>query len=487
MGRLLLVDDDPDLILAQINQVIGASLHRIDVARTGMEGIRCVAERAPDVVLLDLRLPDQSGLEVYQQIRRLDARIPVIFVTMAKAADAAIEAMKQGAYDYLFKPLDLHQLRRVVGEAMEVAQRMREPAVIAETAPDPDVDGAIVGSCPAMREVYKAIGRVAAQGVPVLITGESGTGKELVARAIYQHGPRAKAPFLALNCAAIPEALLESELFGHEKGAFTGADRRRIGKFEQCNGGTLFLDEIGDMLLASQAKVVRLLQEQAFERVGGSETVRTDVRLIAATHRDLEAWSAEGRFRTDLYYRLGVFTIHLPPLRQREDDLPLLVHHYVRRLNRELSREVREVTPEAMGRLRNHPWPGNIRELQSVLKQALLRATGPILVPAFLPESLGGPGTTPVATAGVLRVEPFLRQHMEAGSKEIYQEAHRYLDRLLLPLVLGSTDGNKLQAARLLGITRKTLRLRLRALGLSDLMSTEEDEDDAPREPAGSG
>src|SRR6202030_3414134 len=276
------------------------------------EGIRRVRERAPDVVLLDLRLPDQSGLEVYQQIRRLDARIPVIFVTMAKAADAAIAAMKQGAYDYLFKPLDLHQLRQGAGEALAVAERMREPAVIAETPPDPDVDAAIVGSCPAMREVYKAIGRVAAQNVPVLITGESGTGKELVARALYQHSPRAKAPFLALNCAAIPEQLLESELFGHEKGAFTGADRRRIGKFEQVSGGTLFLDEIGDMPLALQAKILRLLQEQSCERVGGNETIKTDVRLIAATHRDLTTWSAEGRFRPDLYYRLGVFTIHLP-------------------------------------------------------------------------------------------------------------------------------------------------------------------------------
>src|SRR6204780_2344096 len=208
--------------------------------------------------------------------------------------------MKQGAYDYLFKPLDLHQLRRVVGEALEVARRMREPAVLAETAYDPDVDGAIVGSCPATGGGYKAIGRVAAQNVPVLITGESGTGKELVARAIYQHGPRAKAPFLALNCAAIPEQLLESELFGHEKGAFTGADRRRIGKFEQCHVGTLFLDEIGDMPLALQAKILRLLQEQSFERIGGNEMVRTDVRLIAATHRDLKIWSEEGKFRPGL-------------------------------------------------------------------------------------------------------------------------------------------------------------------------------------------
>src|SRR5438128_2108973 len=330
MANLLLIDDNPALIPGQVRQAFPAPAHRVEVAGTGAEGLERIGAGPPDVILLDLGLPDQSGLEVYQQIRQIDARIPVIFVTMAKSADAAIEAMRQGAYDYLFKPLDPHQLRRVVGEALDVARRMREPAVVAETAADPDAEGAIVGGCPAMREVYKAIGRVAAQDVPVLITGESGTGKELVARAIYQHGPRAKAPFLALNCAAIPETLLESELFGHEKGAFTGADRRRIGKFEQCNAGTIFLDEIGDMPLALQAKILRLLQEQAFERLGGSETVRTDVRLIAATHRDLKAWSDEGRFRPDLYYRLGVFTIHLPPLRERGDDLPMLVRHYGR-------------------------------------------------------------------------------------------------------------------------------------------------------------
>src|SRR5207248_7630864 len=212
MAHLLLIDDDPALIPGQVRQAFPAPAHRVEVAGTGAEGLERVGAGPPDVILLDLGLPDQSGLEVYQQIRQIDARIPVIFVTMAKGADAAIEAMKQGAYDYLFKPLDPHELRRAVGEALEVARRMREPAVVAETAPDPDVDGAIVGSCPAMREVYKAIGRVAAQNVPVLITGESGTGKELVARAVYQHGPRAKAPFLALNCAAIPEPLLESEL-----------------------------------------------------------------------------------------------------------------------------------------------------------------------------------------------------------------------------------------------------------------------------------
>src|ERR1700690_2058278 len=239
-----------------------------------------------------------------------------------------------------------------------------------------------------MEEVYKAIGRVAAQDVPVLITGESGTGKELIARAIYQHSRRSRGPFLALNCAAIPENLLESEVFSHEKGAFTGADRRRIGRFEQCNGGTLFLDEIGDMPVALQGKMLRVLQEQTFERVGGAETIRTDVRLIAATHRDLKVWSEEGKFRPDLYYRLGVFTIHLPPLRERDDDLLMLVQYYLRRFNRELGREIRDVTPEVLERLRGYAWPGNVRELQSVLKQALLQASGTVLLPTFLPEAL---------------------------------------------------------------------------------------------------
>ena len=334
-----------------------------------------------------------------------------------------------------------------------------------------------------MQEVYKAIGRVADQTFPVLITGESGTGKELVARAVYQHGPRAKAPFLALNCAAIPENLLESELFGHEKGAFTGADRRRIGKFEQCNGGTIFLDEIGDMPLALQAKILRLLQEQAFERVGGNETIRTDVRLIAATHRDLKAWSGEGKFRPDLYYRLGVFTIHLPPLRERGDDLPLLVQHYLRRFSRELGREVREVAPEALERLRGYSWPGNIRELQSVLKQALLRASGPVLLPAFLPEPLGEAQRTLHAdTAGK---SPAWRrsssgQRLGPDVRDLYAETHRQLDRLLLPRVLEYTGGSQHQAALLLGIARQTLRLKLRDLGLSVPRPAEAEEDTRP-------
>src|SRR5207249_12243963 len=275
----------------------------------------------------------------------------------------------------------------------------------------------------------------------------------------------------ALNCAAIPENLLESELFGHEKGAFTGADRRRIGKFEQVSGGTLFLDEIGDMPLALQAKMLRLLQEQSFERVGGNETVRTDVRLIAASHHDLKADSAEGKFRPDLYYRLSVFTIHLPPLRERGDDLPLLVRHYLRRFSRELGRGVHELAPDALERLRGYPWPGNVRELQSVLKQALLRASGPVLLPVFLPEPLGETGAA-ASPAPPLAAEPgvetfVIRQRVGSNVRDLYAETHRQVDRLLLPRVLEHTRGNLQQAALLLGIARQTLRLKLRDLGLS--------------------
>jgi two-component system nitrogen regulation response regulator GlnG len=479
-ARLLVIDDDLAVMPEQLRRAFPAPAHRVQVAGSGHVGLAHVRANCPDVIVLDLGLPDQPGLEVYEQIRLLNARVPVICVAGARRADAAIEAMRHGAYDCLFKPLDLSQLRRVVGEALDVARRVRQPAAAVEAGMDPDAEGGIVGTCPAMGEVYKAIGRVADQSFPVLITGESGTGKELVARALYQHGPRAKAPFLALNCAAIPENLLESELFGHEKGAFTGADRRRIGRFEQCHGGTIFLDEIGDMPLALQAKVLRLLQEQTFERVGGNETIRTDVRLIAATHRDLKAWSAQGRFRADLYYRLGVFAIDLPPLRERGDDLPLLVRHYVRRFSKELGREVRDVVPEALERLRGYAWPGNVRELQSVLKQALLRASGPVLLPAFLPELPGGPGAAaPSPAADESGAETFaIRPRLGSDARDAYAEAHRELDRLLLPRVLGFTRGNQQQAALLLGIARQTLRQKLRELGMVVTRRAEATEDD---------
>jgi two-component system nitrogen regulation response regulator GlnG len=481
-ASLLLISDDPVLVPEQLRRTFPPPAHWVHVARTVDAGLEHIRTESPDVIVLDLGLSGQSGLEVYQQIRHMHAHLPVIVVAGASRADAAIESIKQGAYDCLFKPLDFSLLRRVFGEALDVARRMRQPAVSEETGTDLDNTSAMVGSCPAMSEVYKAIGRVAAQDVPVLITGESGTGKELAARAIYQHGPRADGPFLALNCAAIPETLLESELFGHEKGAFTGATQRRVGKFELASGGTLFLDEVGDMPVALQAKILRLLQDQTFERVGGNETIHTNVRLIAATHRDLKAWSADGQFRPDLYYRLSVFTIQLPPLRERAGDLPLLIRHYLRRFSRELGSEVRDVAAETLERLRGYSWPGNVRELQSVLKQAILHAHGPVLLPDFLPqltEARGGPAA-PQVPGECHGPEEFIRLRLGPDSRNLYAEIHQELDRLLLPRVLEYAGGRQQRAALLLGIARRTLRTKLRDLGLHVTHSVEPAEDSLP-------
>ena len=478
MPHLLLIDDDAALLPEQVRSTFPPPAHRLEIALTGAAGIDQVRRQRPDVVLLDLRLPDLSGIEVYDRIRSIDARIPVIFVTTAKSADTAIEAMKRGAFDYLYKPLDLQRLRRVVGEATDVA-RLRAPVVMGGEAPleAGDDTGTMFGACAAMLDVYKAIGRVAAQEVTVLITGESGTGKELVARAITQHSPRADGPFLALNCAAIPEALLESELFGHEKGAFTGADRRRIGKFEQCRGGTILLDEIGDMPLPLQAKILRVLQEQTFERVGGNETIRADVRIIAATHRDLRARAAEEKFRADLYYRLSVFTIELPPLRERGEDVAMLVRHYVRRFSRELRREITGVAPDALARLQAYAWPGNIRELQSVLRQALLNASGTTLLPAFLPALVRSQVAADREPRVAFDVDGFVRERLSPDARDVYAETHREVDRILFTRALEHTGGNHRDAAKLLGISRQTMRVKLRALGLH-VAHTVESEDD---------
>jgi DNA-binding NtrC family response regulator len=470
--KLLLIDDDPGVIPDQVRAAFPAPKHRVEVASTGSAGIACLHASAPDVILLDLRLPDASGLEVLERIKAIDARIPVIFITMAKTADSAIEAMKRGAFDYLCKPLNVENLRRVAGEAAELA-RLRAPVALAQEGAETDIDGALCGTCPAMLDVYKAIGRVAAQDVTVLITGESGTGKELVARAIFQHSARSKGPFLALNCAAIPEQLLESELFGHERGAFTGADRRRIGKFEQCRGGTLLLDEIGDMPIGLQAKILRVLQEQTFERVGGSETIQTDVRIIASTHRDLRERAAQERFRADLYYRLGVFTIQLPSLRERGDDLPMLVHHYLRRFNKELGRSIVTVTPDAMDRLLAHDWPGNVRELQSALKIALLQSSGSSLLSSFLPP-LSDPQRKSSSPSGFAPdLESLIDARLSTDAVDLYAELHGLVDRVLLARVVEFTHGNHRDAARLLGISRQTLRVKMRALGLSVAHSVE--------------
>jgi two-component system, NtrC family, nitrogen regulation response regulator GlnG len=466
MPKLLVVDDEPSILHFFRRAFPGPDVTLLTAA-TAADGLAAVAREWPDVVVLDINLAGESGLEMYRRVRELDPKALVIFITGHGTADTAIEAMRLGAYEYLLKPLELDHLSDLIERAFEISRLMRVPATISEAEAPTTSSDALVGRCPAMQAVYKAIGRVAPQDVTVLILGESGTGKELVARAIYHYSKRADKPFMAINCAAIPENLLESELFGHEKGAFTGADRRRIGKFEQASGGTLFLDEIGDMTPLTQTKILRVLQGQEFERVGGNEPIRADVRVIAATNRDLEKMVAEGTFRGDLYYRLNVYTIRLPALRERGEDLPLLVDHFVQRFGRELGKEVRQVSAEAMEVLRRYPWPGNVRELQSMVKQALLGTTGPVILPEFLPPAVrrGEAGADAAFDFGGL--SGYVEDRLKAGTTDLYAEYQALADRHLLAHVLRHTGGNLSQAARLLGITRATLRAKLAALRLT--------------------
>lgn len=466
--KLLVVDDEPSILLA-FRRAFPPAAAELRTAGSADEGLALAREHPPDVIVMDIQLPGMTGIEALAQFRALDVHTPVILISGKGTTDTAIEAMKRGAFDYLLKPLELAQLRQSIDRAITIGRLMRVPAVVATG--DEFVDDrsdAIIGRCAAMQEVYKAIGRVAGQDVSVLITGESGTGKELVARALFQHSRRAAGPFLAINCAAIPETLLESELFGHEQGAFTGADRRRIGKFEQCSGGTLLLDEVGDMSPLTQSKMLRLLQDQTFERLGSNQTIRTDIRVLAATNQDLEKLVEQGRFRQDLYYRLSVFSIHLPPLRERGDDLLLLLKHYLRRFNRELGRTVESLSPEVLEIVQHYAWPGNIRELQSVLKQSLLRATGSVLIKEFLPAALTQSDSKVLsADSSVGKIEQFIEEQLQAGTESLYADSLRRLDRLLLTRVLRHTNGNQVQAAKILGITRGSVRTKIRELGIT--------------------
>lgn len=471
MLSLLVVDDDPAIPLI-VRRVLSVPGYEVRSASTGQDALRTLAEHKPDVILLDIQLPDITGLELFHEIRRVDGTIPVIFITASGTSQSAIEAIKLGAFDYLTKPLDVAVVKGLLDRAFSIRRLMHVTVAMGDAVPEDAAADVLLGNSPPMQEVYKAIGRVAPQDVTVLIRGESGTGKELVARAIYQHSKRSDAPFLAINCAAIPEALLESELFGHERGAFTGADRQRIGKFEQCSGGTLFLDEIGDMPPMLQTKMLRVLQEQQFERVGGNATISTSVRIIAATHQDLERRIAEGRFRADLYYRLNVFTINLPPLRKRPDDIPQLVAHYLARFRSELGSRVERIAPESLETLQRNAWPGNVRELQASLKQAVLRAAAPVLMPEDLPATLRE--ATPdvqaaleLLTGASLDVEAFIRSRLEAGSEDLYAEFLERMERILVSEVLNHTEGNQVQAARILGIARNSLRKKIKNLGIT--------------------
>ena len=490
---LLVVDDEPNIVFS-LKETLSSPTLNVISAGTAREGLDLVKQKRPDVVMLDVRLPDQSGLDAYDKIRQIDPRLPVIIMTAFARTETAIEAMRRGAYEYLVKPVDFKRLKEVVGKAVEVSRLSRVPAVLAETDPDDLAADRIIGLSPVMQEVYKDIGRIAPQDSTVLILGESGTGKELVARALYHYSRRQQQPFLAINCAALPEAILESELFGHERGAFTGADQRRIGKFEQVHGGTIFLDEIGDMSPATQAKALRLLQEQQFERIGGNATVKTDVRIIAATNRDLTKDVAEGRFRQDLLYRLNGFTIQLPPLRDRRDDIPLLLDHFLRQFNVEMNKTVISASPDAIQLLQAHDWPGNIREFQSAIKYAMVHTSGTILTPDALPQSCRperivaagqldlpeeealsrandsrSPDTDQarsIASTPTSDLTQLVRRLILENHPDLYRHVLQEVDRVVLQEVMTHVSGNQVQASERLGISRMTLRSKLRTLSL---------------------
>ncbi len=467
MPTLLVIDDEPNVLYSLENALRSDTLSVL-TAPTAKQGITLAREKKPDAVLLDVRLPDMSGLDAFVVIQKVDPLVPVIMMTAFATTDTAIEAMKRGAFDYLTKPVELKHLRSIVSRALDLREINRPPTEFQNVEQLETPTETIVGRSPQMQEVYKAIGRVAATDVNVLILGESGTGKELVTRAIHHHSRRSQKPLLAINCAAIPETLLESELFGHERGSFTGAEKQRVGKFEQASGGTIFLDEIGDMTGATQAKVLRVLQDQRFERVGGNETVQTDARVIAATNQDLEELALGGRFRRDLYYRLKIYTIQLPPLRERLEDLPLLVDHFIRLCSAEVGKRVRSASPETIKLLRHYSWPGNVRELQGAVKNALVNATHEILTPDCLPANIrhGASLTQQLATVADhdLNVSALIRQLLLDGEAEIYHKVQFAVDRAVLDEVLRYVKGNQVEAARRLGISRTTLRVKLQAL-----------------------
>ncbi|MCU0711015.1 MAG: sigma-54 dependent transcriptional regulator [Pirellula sp.] len=464
MQRLLIIDDELPILKAFSRAFASQSLEVV-TASTGSEGESIFANLRPDVVVLDIHLPDSSGIDCYKRLREQDPRVPVIFITGHGTVQSAIEAMKLGAYDYLFKPLELSDMRELIEKALRLSRMIRiQPVLTDEGEPSTD---AIVGRCHAMKEVYKAIGRVASQNLTVLLQGESGTGKEVVAQAIYHNSSRATGPFQAINCAAIPDALLESEIFGHEKGAFTDAVRQRIGKMEQANKGTLFLDEVGDMSPMTQAKLLRVLQEQTFERVGSNDPIKVDVRILAATNHDLKRLVSEGLFRADLYFRLSVVTIQLPPLRDRGGDLQILSEYFLRKYSPEFGKDVRTVAPETLKAMEAYHWPGNVRELENVIKQALLTARGNVLLPEFLPSlSISVESNIHASDQEHYPSYKEVEDALSKGDSNLYLSTVSATERSVIRQVLKHTQGNQFKAASILGISRVTLRSKLKSLGI---------------------
>jgi DNA-binding NtrC family response regulator len=470
MSLIQLIDDDQQLCTS-FAKILDQEGYAVVCAYSGREGINAVTSRLPDLVILDIRLPDMHGLEVFEEIHALAPKLPVIIITAHGSTETTIGAIQKGAYDYIYKPFDVAAMLELIAKALVAGRCMSTPVAMNPDIEDIGTKDALVGHSAKMLEVYKAIGRVSPTDATVLIRGESGTGKELVARAIYNHSQRADKPFVVVNCVAIPETLLESELFGYEKGTFTGATHRRIGKIEQARGGTVFLDEIGDMPLAIQAKFLRLLQENSIERLGGKDPISVDVRIIGATNRDLEKAVAEGQFREDLYYRLRVVTLALPPLRERREDLQLLTEYLLSKLSVELKISNPGIDAATLEKIYNYDWPGNIRQLSNKLQKALIFNRGAPLQP----EDVAIVGEKPQPLAGEIqedcgeRLRLLLREVVGSGERpRLFDSCLDQVACILVQEALALSRGNRSQAAKLLGISRPTLHAKIDKYNLKE-------------------
>ena len=468
MSGILLVDDD-DQLRSSFENLLRQEGYQVRAAASGEAALTMADELLPDAVIMDVRMPGMDGLSTLRLLRQREPRLPVIIMTAFSTTESAIEATKLGAFDYILKPFDIPDVLALLEKALEAGRVMRNQVVLSSEAKERNSE-ALVGVSPAMHDLYKAIGRVAPTDALVLLRGESGTGKELVARAVYQHSTRSSQPFSIINCVAIPDTLLESELFGYERGAFTGASARRIGKIEQAAGGTVFLDEIGDIPLNIQAKLLRLLQERQIERLGGREPINVDVRIIAATNRDLEEAVSSGRFREDLYYRLNVVSIHLPPLRERREDIPHLIRHFVQRLCKEMDSPIPAVTIRAMEHFTAHPWPGNVRELANLVQKILIfNQGGPVSgddVLRAMHVSNAFPDREPLPARKSGGNDSALTEHVRRmlqhkPGEKIFDALMDEMGAIIVREALVLCDGNRSRTARMLGLSRPTLLAKI--------------------------
>jgi two-component system nitrogen regulation response regulator GlnG len=469
MPAQILIADDEDSLRWVLEKGLRQAGYEVTSVKDGAAAVRAVEAGAFDLVFLDVRMPGLDGLSALARMREARTDACVVVMTAHGTMETAIQAMQRGAYDYLTKPFDLDEVLLLAERALAAGRLTQEVARLRSGLQEVREFSALIGRHSRMQDVYKTIGRIAGTDVTVLLRGESGTGKELVARAIHHYSRRAGRPFVAVSCAAIPGTLLESEMFGHERGAFTDAKERRLGKFELAHGGTLYLDEIGDMPLELQTKLLRALQERTIERLGGHESVRIDVRVLAATNRDLEAFMREGKFREDLYYRLNVVALNLPPLRERRRDIPLLVEHFLAKYATELGEC--GVAPDALDRLVGHDWPGNVRELENVVQRAMVMATSGVILPEHLPI---GPVSAAASVAVDASLEEIIERKLvecvrglrEHASANLYDLMLGLVEKPLLRAVLRETGGNQVRAAQILGINRNTLRKKLTEHGI---------------------